>query len=124
MNAATCLPSEEKTRVGLRPVGQFAELAGRAGADPLHPEAAVAPEEDQVPVRGDVFDVGRAGAGDQRLRLLAVAAHRVDVGVGAGVFAAFAAAEDDPAREVARVELVDPPVRVRRARPLPLGRTE
>ena len=61
-----------------------AELARPAVADPLDPEALVAPEEQRVAIGADVFDVGRAGAGDLRPRLLAVAAHRVDVGEGAG----------------------------------------
>ena len=51
--------------------------------------------------------VGRADAADRRLDPGPVAAHRVDVGVGARPAAALAAAVGDAAGEVARRELVD-----------------
>src|ERR1700761_1580982 len=94
-------------RVGLRAVRQFGDLLGTAGADLLHPQAAVAAEDQRVALRRDVFDVGRADAADQRLHPPPVRFHRVDVGVARRALGLVAAAEDDPAGEVARVELVD-----------------
>ncbi len=75
--------------------------------DPLHPEALVAAEQQRVAVGGDVFDVGGADAADLRFHFRAVALHRVDVGVGGRALAALAAAVEDAAGEVARLELVD-----------------
>src|SRR5262249_54388094 len=94
-------------RIGFGVVGQVAELAGPAVADPLHPEALVAPQEQRVAIRADVFDVCRAGTRDLRALALAVAAHRVDVGEAARPFAVVAAAVGDPTGEVARPPLVD-----------------
>ena len=66
MKAATLRPSEEKTELVEELSATSAQLVGGAGADPLHPEALVAAEEQHARRRGDVFDEGRAGAGDQR----------------------------------------------------------
>ena len=63
------MPSEEKTPLVSEPSGSSAELARLARADPLHPEALVAAEEQRVAVGGDVFDVGRADAANLRLHL-------------------------------------------------------
>ncbi len=100
-------PIGGEDRVGRGVVGDLAQLVGAAGADLLHPEPLVAAEEQHLCRRRDVFDEGRTGAGHQHLHVGAAGAHREDVGVGAGTFAALTAAEDDPALEVAGRELVD-----------------
>jgi len=55
---AAAVGGEDRGR--LRVVGQLAQLVGAGVADPLRPESLVAAEEEQVPIWGDVFHVGRA----------------------------------------------------------------
>src|SRR5207342_2502809 len=92
--------------IGLGAVGDLAELARPAAADPLHPEALVAAEEDRLAVRSHVFDESRAGAADEGPRLGRVQAHREDIGIGGGSGFTLAAAIDDAALEEAGRELV------------------
>ena len=89
--------------VGLRAVGQLGRACAPLPAPIRFTQRPWSRRKSSVrPLAADVFDVGRAGAGDQRFRALrAVAPHRVDVGEGARPFAALAAAEDDAAGEVA-----------------------
>src|SRR5262249_35274483 len=94
---------EDAVRLGV--VGQVGEHPAFA-AEPLHPEAALAAEQQRATARGGVLDVGGAGAGDQLAQVGAVLADRVNVGVGARTLGALAAAEDDRLVEVAGRELV------------------
>ena len=95
-------------RVGLRAVGQLGELASPCRGRSASPRGPVAAEEQRVAAAGDVFDVGRADAATCGFTLVPLRRHRVDVGVGGRrLRTAVAAAEDDAAGEVARVELVD-----------------
>ena len=96
------LPSEEKTPLVSEPSGSSVELAGLAGADPLHPEALVAPEEQRAAVGGDVFDVGRADAARPAASPSCRCAASCRRRRRRGALGALAAAEEDAAGEEAR----------------------